>query len=328
MNNSNYFFSVFVKCMTFNQSAYIEDAMNGFCIQKTNFPFVCAIVDDASTDGEPEIINNYFQNHFVTSGKKETKDFILNFGRHKENQNCYFVVIYLKYKKKKKKKRKEQYYADWQNKSKYIALCEGDDFWIDSQKLQRQFLCLEGNEDISLTSENGLVLYTSTGETKPFSNEETKSYSIDDLLIRRRFPTASVMFRAKYLDELTKNNCNCDTIIWAYLSTKGKIQYTKIISSIYRRGPGITENDKVKWAYTSEFINNQINTIFNPSTKVRLARRRILCADYKNGIIAAFKKKLWYDLLKLFGKLSGCWLIYFVNYVKYRSLYKKSTLKF
>ena len=50
--------------MTYNQASYIEDAMNGFTMQQTDFPFVCIIVDDASTDGEPEVIQRYLSTYF------------------------------------------------------------------------------------------------------------------------------------------------------------------------------------------------------------------------------------------------------------------------
>ena len=53
-------FKVCIRCQTYNHSAYIVDAMNGFCMQKTSFPFVCCIIDDNSTDGEQEVIKNYY----------------------------------------------------------------------------------------------------------------------------------------------------------------------------------------------------------------------------------------------------------------------------
>ena len=62
MNNNN--FLLYTRCMTYNHSSYIVDAMNGFCMQKTTFPFVNVIVDDASTDGEPEVIEQYLQENF------------------------------------------------------------------------------------------------------------------------------------------------------------------------------------------------------------------------------------------------------------------------
>ena len=49
-------YKVLVNCATFNHSKYIEEALNGFAIQQTNFPFVCYILDDASTDGEQDVI--------------------------------------------------------------------------------------------------------------------------------------------------------------------------------------------------------------------------------------------------------------------------------
>lgn len=49
-------FPVLVRCNTYNQSGYIVDALSGFSMQQTNFPFVCFVIDDASTDGEQEVI--------------------------------------------------------------------------------------------------------------------------------------------------------------------------------------------------------------------------------------------------------------------------------
>lgn len=62
-------YTISVKCITFNHAPYIVDAMNGFCIQQTNFPYVAVIVDDASTDGEPEVIKQYLQKHFDLEDK-------------------------------------------------------------------------------------------------------------------------------------------------------------------------------------------------------------------------------------------------------------------
>ena len=59
-------YKVFVYCNTFNQTSYIKDTMDGFCMQQTNFPFVCMIMDDASTDGEPEVIKQYLNDNFDT----------------------------------------------------------------------------------------------------------------------------------------------------------------------------------------------------------------------------------------------------------------------
>ena len=52
--------------MTYNQVNYITDTMNGFVMQETSFPFVCIIIDDASTDGEPDVIKKYLDDNFDT----------------------------------------------------------------------------------------------------------------------------------------------------------------------------------------------------------------------------------------------------------------------
>lgn len=156
MNKQDKFdWMVYVSCMTFNHASYIEDAMNGFTMQETNFPFVCAIVDDASTDGEQEVIKNYMNEHFDLEEKKivrqeETDDYVLIFARHKTNLNCFFAVFYLKYNHYSIKKSKVPYFAKWRENAKYIASCEGDDYWTTPNKLQMQFEVLEKNKDCSI----------------------------------------------------------------------------------------------------------------------------------------------------------------------------------
>ena len=56
-----------ITCATYNHASYIEDAMNGFCMQKTNFPFLAIIFDDASTDSEADVIRKYLNDHFEMS---------------------------------------------------------------------------------------------------------------------------------------------------------------------------------------------------------------------------------------------------------------------
>ena len=128
-------FQVAVRCMTYNHSKYITDTMNGFAMQQTNFPFVCMIVDDASTDGEQEVIKQYIDHHFDynkdgISYNKQTEYAEIIFARHKTNKNCYFAVLFLKENHYSKNKTKEPYLKEWQDEVEYIAYCEGDDYWI------------------------------------------------------------------------------------------------------------------------------------------------------------------------------------------------------
>jgi len=164
-------FPVYVICHTFNQSAYIIDALDGFCMQITDFPYICIIMDDASTDGEQTVIRDYLNTHFCLDDKslaknEESEDYVMTYAQHRENTNCYFAVFYLKYNHYSKNKEKSQYYSRW-NAVKYIAMCEGDDYWTDSRKLQIQFDFLEDNPNYGFVYSDYSFYYQENGLLRP-----------------------------------------------------------------------------------------------------------------------------------------------------------------
>lgn len=152
MGNTENTYQVCIKCFTFNHVNYIEDAMHGFVMQQTNFPYVAVVVDDASTDGEPEVIKNFLEKGFdmASAVQDETEDYVRVVAKHKTNVNCTFVVVFLKYNHYSIKKARIPYFKEWYDNVKYIALCEGDDYWTDPLKLQKQVDYLEGHEDYSM----------------------------------------------------------------------------------------------------------------------------------------------------------------------------------
>ena len=134
-----YKYMVATRCFTFNHAPYIEDAMNGFAMQETTFPVVTLIIDDASTDGEPEVIQKYIAEHFQSPYRVEETEYAnIICAKHKTNANCDFVVFLLKYNHYSIKKNRQVYRNRWAEQSKYMAICEGDDYWIDNMKLQKQ----------------------------------------------------------------------------------------------------------------------------------------------------------------------------------------------
>lgn len=166
-------FKVSVWCNTYNQTSYIKDTMDGFCMQQTNFPFVCLIMDDASTDGEPEVLEAYLNDHFDTEWTKETDDYHLTVARHQENKNCYFAVYLLKYNHYSIKKRRLKYYREVTDEIDYVALCEGDDYWTDAHKLQKQADALDANPQATLVYTN---FQTIDGEGNPISRPFIKDF--------------------------------------------------------------------------------------------------------------------------------------------------------
>lgn len=101
-------YKVLVRCFTYNQSHYIEDALDGFAMQKTDFPFVCLVMDDCSTDGEQEVIKAWMECECDMT-KVEFIELELScviLVPHKTNPTCTFAFYLLKqnlYKEKETK---------------------------------------------------------------------------------------------------------------------------------------------------------------------------------------------------------------------------------
>lgn len=152
-NNYQKKYGVLIKCFTFNQSRYIEQALSSFVYQETTFPFIIALVDDCSTDGQVVIIKDFIEKEFVIEDEDEqleTEDTTVCYARNKQNSNCYIVASFLKYNHYSKQKPKLPYLSKWIDMSKYQAICEGDDYWIDYQKLQKQYCYLETHRNCSM----------------------------------------------------------------------------------------------------------------------------------------------------------------------------------
>lgn len=124
-------YGVLVRCFCFNQEKYIEQTLKGFVLQKTSFPFIALIVDDCSSDGTQAIIRKY---------ENEYPDIIKG--------------LYLKENHFSQKKTKMPYVNPWRDRCKYEAVCEGDDYWVDPLKLQKQYDFLESHPEYCMVYTN------------------------------------------------------------------------------------------------------------------------------------------------------------------------------
>lgn len=248
-------FRVFVRCFTFNQSKYIEDSMNGFVMQQTDFPFVCCIVDDASTDGEQDVIKKYMDMHFDNSPtsvsfEKETDYADVLYAQHKVNKNCYFAIILLKENHYSQNKTKMQYLKEWRNICEYEAICEGDDYWIESNKLQEQVNYMQNNIGCSLCHTGFSFLQDVTGHLTPYiQNGNTDKEIIQRILNGNeyRVQTCTVMYRIKDYNKVVESDdflyksryfLMGDTQLWIGLLLLGKIHLIKQNMAIYRINDG------------------------------------------------------------------------------------------
>lgn len=212
-NNSQLKYKVVVWCNTFNQASYIKDTMEGFCMQQTNFPFACLIMDDASTDNEPEVIKQYLNDHFDMEWAKETDNYHLTLARHKENKNCYFAVYLLKYNHYSIKKLRLRYYREVTDEIDYVALCEGDDYWTDAHKLQKQADALDANPQATLVYTNFQAIDAEDNPIiRPFIKDYPgRSHSGDNLPTLLRYGNYIMVLTSMYRYKVWKSESfrNC-----------------------------------------------------------------------------------------------------------------------
>ncbi len=206
---------VSIGCITYNQEEYIGQAILSFLAQKTDFPFEILIHDDASTDKTPDIIREY---------EMKYPDII--------------KVIYQSENQYSKGKNVSKFNYD-RARGKYYAFCEGDDFWIDPYKLQKQSDYMIKNENCSFvvhaaykTYEDGTVM---RDMFRPF--KQNRIVSIEEVLERWLFATNSIMIKTEYMKIIPEffAGAPCgDYPLAVYMAYKGSVYYIDEFMSAYR----------------------------------------------------------------------------------------------
>lgn len=208
---------VSIICITYNHQLYIEDAIKSFLMQETDFAFEVIIHDDASTDKTVKIIEHY-QHLYPTIIKPIF-----------QSENQYSKGGF-----------RPSIYASKFAKGQFIALCEGDDYWVDNSKLQKQAEILSNNKYISLVHTNSYD-FNVTKDKKETSNIPSKINTTMSLMTRNRIRTLTTMFRSSdYLRFSSENEVEVkkwllgDWPLWIYLSTIGDIYLLNDTTSVYR----------------------------------------------------------------------------------------------
>lgn len=215
---------VSVICLTYNQDKYVRDCLEGFVMQQTSFPYEVLVYDDASTDKTADIIREYaakYPNIF-----KPTL-----YVKNNYSQGLGYVGFYAGIKTAK---------------GKYIAYCEGDDYWIDPEKLQKQVDFLEAHPNYEVCAHEVRIrsdhnkkidgMLFSQFEKNLFISVKRKYYNFDDMLTGNIFHISSMMYRnfpielPRWMHKISAG----DMILFRLIAEKGDLYRMTDVMSVYR----------------------------------------------------------------------------------------------
>ncbi len=218
---------VSICCTTYNHEKYLAQTLDGFLSQETEYPYEILIHDDASPDGTQAIIRDYAQRY-------PDKIFPI---LQTENQYSKEIPI-------------SETFNFPRARGKYIAMCEGDDYWCDPHKLQRQIAHMESDPTCTFCFTNGII-HDENGQNpdrvfvpyyeseRPYFKGGSAAYSLAEIARLTFIPTASFVFRTDALRSLppTFLGTPCqhgDLRMKLYLTAAGHAWYEDIIGCVYR----------------------------------------------------------------------------------------------
>lgn len=236
---------VFVRCLTYNHEKYIEDALKGFVMQKTDFSFLAVVIDDCSTDGTADIVRRY---------EAQYPDIIKG--------------IYLPHNFRSRGEDKRPYYQEYVDRATYWAECEGDDYWTDPYKLQKQVDFMETNPECGLCYTDYNLLEDATQTLTESMFEHKKQYrpiSYEQHLLKPGYLAPMTwLYRCKLTNLLSKAKIYTDGT-YAYMLEflyNSKVVYIPQATAVYRSHAGSASSpigDKALFRYTIGVFRTQIH---------------------------------------------------------------------
>lgn len=219
---------VSVYCFAYNHEKFIRDTLEGFVNQITDFEYEVFVHDDASTDGTKKIIQEYEQKF-----PGLIKPIYQKVNQYSQGANLVKDFIFPKM------------------NGQYVAICEGDDYWCDQYKLQKQVDFLDSHSDYGACVHNTVVLEMDNGNQR-LLNPSMIPYDLDIRHVIREgssdYHTSAVMYRMEHARVIYSDDCPAfyhkpknieDYPLSIYLTLHGKVRYLPDIMSVYRYGtPG------------------------------------------------------------------------------------------
>ena len=205
---------VSICCQVFNQEQYLKDCLDGFLLQETQFPFEVLVHDDASSDQSPTIIRDYVNRY----------PGLFHPIYQSENQLSRHVNIWTSIQFPRAK-------------GKYIAICEGDDYWTDPHKLQKQVDYLEAHPDTVMCCSAFTQSFNGNEDAKKEVRFDISEIGLEHILRGYWIGTLTVVFRKSAIEDYRDPFPDLpmgDLPVWGHLAQKGKIKYLSDITANYR----------------------------------------------------------------------------------------------
>ncbi len=212
---------VSIICHAFNHAGFIADAIRGFLAQRTDFPFEIIVRDDASTDGTDRIIAGFARQY-----PRLLRVVLESENRYAQGVMPSTVTFPLA-------------------RGLFIALCEGDDFWCDTTKLQRQMALLrqEPTAGIAIHPATMLVLDENDNRTQPFCEHGPHPALLPVTGVFAHYgqfaPTSSYLVRAECVPDwqwfLAHNQPTFGDFFLECIGSRGHLAYLPEAMSVYRR---------------------------------------------------------------------------------------------
>ena len=181
---------VAIHCLVYNHAPYLRDCLEGFVMQQTNFPFVAVVHDDASTDNSAAIIREYEQKYPHIFKPIYEIESIYKKGGFGAIDNVMLHAINA-------------------TNAKYVAMCEGDDYWTNPLKLQKQVDFMEANPDYVICSHKFKKRYMIDGHIEdmgyssifPEKSEDGCTFFLEQIYEKFYLQTLCVLYRRSALNE-------------------------------------------------------------------------------------------------------------------------------
>lgn len=285
---------VSICCITYNHQDYIEEALKSFLMQETTFPFEIIIHDDASPDNTANIIREY----------EKLYPQIIKPIYQTENQKSKF------------KSGMNPRFNYPRAKGKYIALCEGDDYWVDPLKLQKQVDFLEENEEYGMIyTKSKVYIQVSKKFRKALIGEKPSPKGI---LFEKKIPTLTILFRTStfynYMEKFKQETVNWrmgDYPLCIYFYYNSKIYFLDEVTSVRRLLQESASNFK-DGGKRMKFIKDSMEMVFfygeiylDKKEYKKLVNHKLI-AYYDSSIIYDFKKtNLYYKEINAYKSVKS-----------------------